>query len=190
MEDALAALGRALDAYGAPWMIIGGIAAIGRGVRRLTTDIDAVVKGDAVDIAGLVAFLAKRGIRSRIEKPVAFAEQNLVLLMRHEASGVDFDISLGWSGFENEALEARAEARFGRVRVPMAAPADLIVFKTIAGRPKDLEDAESLLVLHPDLDVQRARRHVRQLAALAGEDELAQQFERIVARVRRARRKR
>lgn len=166
-------------------MVIGGIAVIARGVRRLTTDIDVVVKGDAVEIAELVEFLSKRGIRSRIGNPVAFAEQNLVLLMRHEPSRVDLDVSLGWSGFENEAIEARAQARFGRVRVPMATPADLVVFKTIAGRPQDLEDAEALLVLYPNLDVKLARKHVRALAELAGETEPARQFERILARARR-----
>jgi hypothetical protein len=34
LEDALAALARALDETGAPWMIIGGIAVIAHGVRR------------------------------------------------------------------------------------------------------------------------------------------------------------
>jgi hypothetical protein len=29
-------------------MVIGGIAVIARGVRRLTTDIDAAVRGDAI----------------------------------------------------------------------------------------------------------------------------------------------
>jgi hypothetical protein len=40
LESALSALTRALTTSGAPWMVIGGIALIARGVRRFTTDID------------------------------------------------------------------------------------------------------------------------------------------------------
>jgi hypothetical protein len=41
-------------------MVIGGIAVIARGVRRMTTDIDAAVRGDRIDVAALVRALAKK----------------------------------------------------------------------------------------------------------------------------------
>lgn len=44
LERALQAVARSLDAAGAPWAVIGGLAVIARGVRRMTTDIDAVVR--------------------------------------------------------------------------------------------------------------------------------------------------
>ncbi len=165
-------------------MVIGGIAVIAHGVRRLTTDIDAVVRGDAVEVPALLELLARHGIVSRIEEPLRFAEQNLVLLLRHQPSGVDLDVSLAWSGFENEALRARKQARFGRARAPMATPEALIVFKAIAARPKDLEDVEALLAIHPDIDIARVRAHVRQLAELAGDQEIAQGFEAVLAKAR------
>jgi hypothetical protein len=40
-------------------MLIGGLAVIARGVRRFTTDIDAVVQGDAVELDGLMQSLAQ-----------------------------------------------------------------------------------------------------------------------------------
>ena len=49
----------------------------------------------------------------------------------------------------------------------MAQAEDLIVFKAIAGRPKDVQDATTLLVLHSAIDHSRVRRRVSQLAALA-----------------------
>jgi hypothetical protein len=55
----------------------------------------------------------------------------------------------------------------------MARPEDLVVFKTIAGRPRDIEDASALLVLYPKLDRDRIRDRVKQLAALADQPELA-----------------
>lgn len=49
----------------------------------------------------------------------------------------------------------------------MAQAEDLIVFKSIAGRPKDVQDATTLLVLYSAIDRSRVRRRVSQLAALA-----------------------
>ena len=87
-----------------------------------------------------------------------------------------------------EALASRAKTSFGRVRVPMSLPDDLVVFKAVAGRPKDNEDAEALLLLHPKIDVARARRRVAELAALAEVPELVDNFDAIAVRARGARR--
>src|SRR5690349_6912232 len=99
-------------------MIIGGIAIISRGVRRLTTDIDATVRGDGATPQGILASLARQEIAARIPDAAAFAEQNLVLLLRHVPSGVDLDVSFAWSGFELDALENRQETSFGAVAAP------------------------------------------------------------------------
>lgn len=189
LEQALKALSRALAATDAPWMIIGGVAVIAHGVRRLTTDIDATVRGDATSPERLLAELAKTDIRPRIDDALAFAKANLVLLVRHEPTGVDLDVSLAWSAFEHAALEARRTARFGRVDVPMATPTDLVVLKTLAGRPKDLEDVEALLVMFPDVDLRRARRYVRELADVAGDEAIARDLEHVIRRARPARRR-
>ena len=111
LEDALAALARALDDAGAPWMVIGGIAIIAHGVRRFTTDIDAAVRGDAISIDQLLEALARHDIVPRIPDAAAFAQANLVLLARHAPTGVDLDVSQAWSSFEHEALAARERAR-------------------------------------------------------------------------------
>ena len=46
LESALEALAGALNETRAPWMVIGGVAVIARGVKRMTTDLDVVVRGD------------------------------------------------------------------------------------------------------------------------------------------------
>src|SRR5262245_10069651 len=67
LEAALEALTGALDASGATWMLIGGIAVIARGVRRLTTDIDVAVRGDDLSVDELLRVFSKRKIKPRIE---------------------------------------------------------------------------------------------------------------------------
>lgn len=163
----MSALAQALKDTGAEWMIIGGIAAIARGVRRFTTDIDAVVRGDAVGVDDLLESLGRHGIEPRVPDARAFARANLVLLVSHRPTGVDLDISLGWSSFEHDALAASTTAKYGRVSAPMAQAEDLVVFKAVAGRPKDVEDAAALLAMHPDIDVARLTKRLRELALLA-----------------------
>jgi hypothetical protein len=159
-------------------MIIGGIAVIARGVRRMTTDIDAVVRGDAVDARKLLRVLARHGVEPRIEGAEAFAEKNLVLLLRHRPTGVDLDVSLGWTDFEREAIQASTAASYGRASYPMARAEDLVVFKALAARPKDIEDAAALILMHPTIDLVRVRRRLADLAALAEEPALVEGLER------------
>jgi hypothetical protein len=171
LEAALADLAAALNATAVPWMVIGGIAVIARGVRRMTTDIDATVRGDQLDVASLLKALAKKRIVPRIRDAERFASESLVLLLKHQPTGVEIDVSMAWTDFEHEALAAGSVTKFGTANVPMAQAEDLIVFKAIAGRPKDVQDATTLLVLYSAIDRSRVRRRVSQLAALA--DDLA-----------------
>lgn len=187
LEQALRDLTAALAATGAPWMIIGGIAVIARGVRRFTADIDAAIRGDQIELPVLVKALAKKRIVPRVKDAVELARANLVLLLRHEPTGVDFDVSFAWTSFEHEAIAASSVAAFGTVKAPMARPEDLIVFKSIAGRGRDLEDAIALLTLYPDIDLERVRERVRELAAAAEAPELTVGLETAITAAAQAR---
>lgn len=167
-------------------MVIGGVAIIARGVRRLTTDVDACVRGDAIEIPALLAALGAAGITPRVADAVAFARKNLVVLVRHRETGVDLDISLAWSVFEHEALAGAEVAPFGRVDVPMATAEDLVVFKAVAARPKDLEDAAALLALHADIDLVRVRAQVAAVAQLADEPAMVATLDQAITTARRA----
>jgi hypothetical protein len=161
-------------------MVIGGIAVIAHGVQRMTTDIDAVIQGDAVSVTELIARLRAQRIVPRIAAAEAFAAKNLVLLTRHEPTEVDLDLSLGWTAFEREALAARKVIRYGAARVPMARVEDLLVFKAIAGRSRDVDDAITLLNLYPRVDVKRVRLRVIALADLAEAPELVRGLDAIL----------
>jgi hypothetical protein len=167
IEDALTALCDALSELNAPWMVIGGIAVIAHGVQRMTTDIDAVIQGDCVAMSALLAVLHRYEILPRIDDAETFAAANLVLLARHQPTQVDLDLSFGWTAFEREALASRANTLYGTVSAPMARVEDLLVFKAIAGRSRDVDDAVTLLTLYPKADLDRVRGRVTALAELA-----------------------
>jgi hypothetical protein len=166
-------------------MIIGGVAVIARGVRRLTTDIDAAIRGDEIEIDALITALAAKRIVPRNTNPALFARQNLVLLVKHEPTGVDLDLSFAWTSFEQEAIAAATSAKFGVEKAPMALAKDLVVFKAYAGRGKDLDDVVALLTLYPRIDLSYARSHVRDLAELADRPEAVRNLEEAVVKAAR-----
>jgi type III secretion system FlhB-like substrate exporter len=180
-------LARALDESSAPWMVIGGYAVIARGVKRMTTDVDVVVRGDAVKVDDLVDLLRSHHIEPRIPDAIAFARANLVLLLRDRDTGVHVDLSFAWSGFEHEALDHRGLQEIGDVEVPIARPEDLVVYKVMAGRPHDMVDAETLLLLYPEVDERRIRRLTKDFAEHAEAPEMVDRLEALLAAVKRLR---
>jgi predicted nucleotidyltransferase len=165
-------------------MIIGGIAVIARGVPRLTRDVDATVAGGGVDLADLVRRLVAHELVPRIEDAIEFAEANQVLLLRHEPTGVDVDLSIAWLPFELEAIAAAQPLELAGARVAVARPEDLIIYKAVAFRPQDLQDIERLLVLYgSSIDLARIRRVVGEFAAALDEPGRLQALADIVRRV-------
>ena len=160
-RSALAALFEALKTIGRPAMLIGGLAVIARGVPRLTIDIDAVIQGEGLDVDRLWEVLRRSGLEARVTDAEEIAEERLVLLLRHSASGVTVDLSLGWMQFEREAMERATTVDLGGVPVPVATPEDLVVLKAVAWRAVDKFDVTELIVRHhAGMDLQRMRRTV------------------------------
>src|SRR4051812_3050170 len=126
---ALAALDRALRVTKAPYMIIGGIAVIARGVPRHTDDIDGTVWADGLDLAALLSALRAERIEPRIADAVEFAGQNQVFLLRHLPTSTDIDLSLAWLPFEQEALAAAEHLDLRGIDLPVARAEDLVIYK-------------------------------------------------------------
>lgn len=166
-------------------MIIGGVAVIARGVRRLTDDVDATLWAEGVDLEALLRRLAAQHIVPRIADALAFARQNQVLLLRHDPSEVDIDLSLAWLPFESAALDRAEAVSIGRRDVLVAMPEDLVVYKAIAARQRDLSDVERLLELHASsMDLARMRSTVEELALVLERPELVDGLDKIVRAVR------
>jgi predicted nucleotidyltransferase len=136
-----------------------------------------------LSVAELAAELSRAGIEPRIEDALAFAEESQVLLSRHRDSGVDIDVSRAWLPFELEALAAAKPESLGGVRISIAQPEDLIIFKAVAWRPQDQQDVERLLALHGHrIDLERIRRHVKELGDALEVDRL-RDLDRVIARI-------
>ena len=160
---ALRALSTVTAAHPGAAMLIGGIAVIARGVPRTTRDIDVTFDMGIVSVEQLAGELARAGFEQRIADAVDFARESNVLLMRHEASSIDLDVSLGGLPLEREALAAAELLRIQGVTLPVAQAEDLVILKAIAWRPQDQQDIERLLLLHgATMDLNRVRDRVRE----------------------------
>ena len=162
-----------LESQGLACAVIGGVAASLLGRPRTTRDVDLVTSPGDQSWQALVDGAAAFGIRPRIEDVVAFAEESRVLLMRHEASAVDVDVSLGALPFEHDLVARAVVLDVGDLSIPVARPEDLIVMKAVAGRPRDLADIEGLLDAHPEIDTDPLVETVRRFAELLAMPELA-----------------
>lgn len=157
-EWALRAVSAFLDRLPGPTMFIGGLAVIAHGHVRTTVDIDATVSGKDVSPDHIVEVAATHDIYPRIDDVLAFARRNQVLLLAHRPTGVELDLSLAWLPFEQEALARRTVVRFGDLELRVCDPEDLIVYKLVAARPLDLEDARQIALRHHKrIDRERVR---------------------------------
>jgi predicted nucleotidyltransferase len=112
-----------------------------------------------------------------------------VLLLRHEPSGIDLDVSLGALPFEEDMIRRARRHRVGSIRIPLPTPEDLIVMKAIAHRPRDVGDIESILEANPRIDEERVLGLVREFAAVLEAPELATDLERLLNNRRQRRRR-
>jgi len=104
--------------------------------------------------------------------------------MRHDATGVDIDVSRAWLPFEIEALASADHESLAGIDIVIVKPEDLIIFKIVAWRPQDQQDVERLLTLYGDrVDLARIRRHVRELGEAIEEDRLGA-LDALLARLR------
>jgi hypothetical protein len=162
----LSALQRLLARFDDQGVIIGGVAVSLLGKPRLTADLDAVFLLSVKDLPLLIGAAAQEDLTPRIPDAQDFARRNRVLLLRHEESGINVDISLGALPIEAEAVKRSRIHQVGSLTIRLPTPEDLIIFKAVAHRPQDLLDIQALIESNPGLDRKHIERWLRDFAQL------------------------
>lgn len=173
-----------LEAVRVEGVVIGGLAAGILGRPRLTRDVDLLVTLEPERWPELLARGDRFGFLPRVPDPLGFAERNRVLLLRHEPTLVDLDVSLGGLAFEEEAVARAVRVEVEGVNVPLVSAEDLLVMKAVAHRPRDLADIEGVLARNPDLDLERAQAWIREFSAALDRPEIFEDFQAIVRKAR------
>ncbi len=160
----LVALQQVLAHFNEQGLIIGGVAASMLGKPRLTADVDALILLSIEDLPDLIEVATQQGLVPRLPEAETFARRHRVLLLRHQESSINVDISLGILPFEVEAVERSTLHHVGGVTIRLPTPEDLIIFKAVAHRPKDLLDIQAVIESQPNLDKERIRYWVGEFA--------------------------
>ncbi len=171
-ESVLLALQRLIERHDNQGIIIGGVAVSLLSKPRFTADVDALLLLDSDELPNLLIVAEQEGLLPRIPDALDFARRHRVLLLQHYESGVNVDISLGLLPFESEAVEHSRVRQIGTLTIRLPIPEDLIIFKAVAHRPKDLLDIKVIIECYPDLDRQYVVQRVREFAQLLEMPEL------------------
>ena len=150
-----------LDALGARWAVIGGLAVAFRAEPRFTKDVDiAVAVADDVEAEGIVNRLQVRGyaLASLVEQDYVnrLATARLVRPVAGTSSAF-VDLLFANSGIEDEIVRRadRLEV-LPEIFMPVASIGHLIALKALAGRHQDLTDLGYLISVATDADLGEA----------------------------------
>lgn len=132
-----------LETYKIENCLIGGIAVQIRGEPRFTSDIDICILSDLSDQERVIDLITKN-FTSLVDDPKDLAFTAQLLPIRIDQ--VSVDLSIGLTGFERQVIErAPFEVLAEKVKIRVATSEDLIIFKCLAARPKDIQDIDSIL---------------------------------------------
>jgi predicted nucleotidyltransferase len=164
-----------------PHTLIGGIAVSLIAQPRATRDIDVCISVEQKRWPSLIDSGKEYGFVTRIDDAVAFAARSRVFLLVHEPTGIKVDISISGLPFEKEMLSRAVTIAVGDFEVKVPSPEDLVISKAVAHRARDLVDIESIIESHPQLDLGRVRRLVKEFAAVLEMPELFDDLEKILS---------
>ena len=139
----------ALSSLHADWMIIGAIPVAAWGQPRATTDADFAASLDFADADRLDQAMLAQGLRKE-KGPIEIPQKRLVLSKYWDPAtsiGIDVFYTTGYvtGEFQKQALKRRQEVAFDGRSYPIASAEDLIVYKVLAYRQKDLDDVGTIL---------------------------------------------
>ena len=181
LANTLSALSRAFEVAGVDWFLFGAQAAILRGSRRMTADVDVTVLLGGVHLDRVLDALAVEDILPRFELDADFIDRARVLPLIHD-SEMPVDVVVGGPGLDEyfferaEALQVAATV----IRVPRRE--DLISMKLLAGRPHDLQDAEAM-ARAGSVDLDELRSFVEGMAEALADDAIRERLEALLSTI-------
>lgn len=160
-----------------PYAIIGGMAVQHWGEARYTKDVDLTV---LVPIENEEDFLRKLETRlpPRRDGAIEFALRHRIYIAQ-TAAGFPVDISLGVPGYEEQMLANAIDyvTQAGKT-VRLCSAEDLIIHKSVAGRPQDVRDIEGIIIRQGGkLDRGYIRYWLRIFSDLLETDDVIDRFE-------------
>lgn len=166
---------------GISFALIGGQAASLRGEPRTTADVDLVLAIDVEQALGLLDRLESTNFEPLFSDMSAVVQQAFLMPLRHTQTGIKVDLAIGLSGFERQTIERADVMMLAGCQVPVATAEDLIIMKSLAGRPRDEQDLQGIAIAQGNLlDWSYCEQTARELGDAIGVD--------LVSKIRQLRR--
>lgn len=155
------------------------------GPPRLTQDVDVLALVPAVKTAALVDALAADGCLRDGTDPRPLELKSILEDLRSKSHlavllcrGIRVELFVPWHPFHHRVLERSPERDLEGRKIRIHAAEDLIVFKKIFDRPKDLGDIKAMLLAQKgSLDLARLKSDARELLG----DESLRELEALIA---------
>jgi hypothetical protein len=108
-------------------------------------------------------------------------EQTSVLPTSEKESGIRVDFIFSFTPYERQAIARSKAVLLGGTEVMFASAEDVVIHKIFAGRPRDLEDARSILIKNPDLDIMYVKKWLHEFEKSPEKKGLLKTFEEVLA---------
>ena len=169
-----------LESSRADYFVYGGIAVAVWGNPRETIGVDAVVCIADEEAPVLIQVLETAGFACSAKAKATFTIDGW---LRFVYRGRHADVALGRTPFDRSALSRRQRVKLFGSEVWIVSAEDLILYKLVAYRYKDLGDAEAVLVRQRGrLDLDYLRRWATEIAVHTNKFEVPQKLEELLER--------
>ncbi len=168
------------EGMGTRYAVMGGIAVRIYGIPRPTHDIDFTLALDRSRLPDLYEAARSLGYTVPEEYAAGWVDQvaSLPLIkvrLYLEGRGIDIDIFLAESPFQEQLLTRRRCEHVDDFPVWFVSPEDLVLLKLLAHRPRDLADIGDILFIQGQLDESYMRHWAEQLGVLQKLEEVLRQ---------------
>ena len=160
-----------------PIMFMGGIAVSLWAIPRATYDVDAVIQISQNSLKEFLAKASRQGFAYDRKKPIKIIQGLSFITLSHSIKKhkVYVDLFLAQSQYFKKALSRRKKVVLSGMKIPIISAEDLILYKLLSGRGKDLDDIrEILLSQRGKLDLIYLKKWAKELGIITQlEDELS-----------------
>jgi len=149
-KELIERIAEALDHSNLPYMIIGGQAVLYYGEPRFTKDVDITLGVGTEALREVLSLITKLNLSPLIREIEDFVNKTMVLPTQDDSTGIRVDFIFSHSPYERQAIERAGDVKFGAISVKIASLEDVVIHKIVAGRARDIEDVENILLKNPD----------------------------------------
>ena len=128
-----------------PYMVIGGVANLFWGNPRTTQDIDVTILVPQTALGEVIVKIASK-FSVLVKDPKVFVEQTRVLPIKSN-DGVRVDIIFALLPYEEQAIKRAKNVKINAVSVKICCAEDLILYKIISERQRDLDDVKQIIAM-------------------------------------------